>query len=104
MIIQVNTDKNIPGSKELNEKFSGIISAELDRFSNYITRIELYLSDEDGIKDGLNDKRCLLEARLKKRQPIAVKNYGSSHELAVQGAVDKLKNSLDSIIGRLKEH
>jgi hypothetical protein len=37
-------------------------------------------------------------------KPIAVTNHGDTHEQAVKGAVDKLKTSLDTILGRLRNH
>ena len=81
-----------------------LISEGLSRFSDQITRLEVHLSDENSLKEGLNDKRCLLEARLEGRQPIAVKNQANNLEQAVVGAVDKLKVSLDTKIGRLKNY
>ena len=41
---------------------TALISEELSRFSQQITRVGVHLSDEDGNKDGLSDKRCMLEA------------------------------------------
>jgi len=45
-----------------------------------------------------------LEARLEGMQPIAVTNHDSTIEQAVNGALDKLKASLDSAIGKLRQH
>jgi ribosome-associated translation inhibitor RaiA len=104
MTIQFNTDNNIKGSEELRKPLIAVISEELSRFSAQITRLEVHLSDEDGPKNGLNDKRCMLEARLEGRQPIAVTNHANDHEQAVSGAIDKLKTSLDTIFGRLRNH
>ena len=104
MTIQFNTDNNIKGSEELRKPLIAVISEELSRFSAQITRLEVHLSDEDGPKNGLNDKRCMLEARLEGRQPIAVTNHANNHEQAVSGAIDKLKTSLDTIFGRLRNH
>ncbi len=104
MIIQINTDKNIKGSESLSSKLTNLISGELDRFSNQITRVEVHLSDENSHKSGVNDKRCVLEARLEKRKPIAVTSQADTVELAVDGAIEKLKNSLSTIIGRLRDH
>jgi ribosome-associated translation inhibitor RaiA len=104
MTIQFNTDNNIKGSEELRKPLIALISEELSRFSAQITRLEVHLSDEDGPKNGLNDKRCMLEARLEGRQPIAVTNHANDHEQAVSGAIDKLKTSLDTIFGRLRNH
>ena len=104
MIIQFNTDNNINGTEELRKPLIAEINEELSRFSPQITRLEVHLTDEDGPKNGLNDKRCMLEARLEGRQPIAVTNHSNSHEQAVSGALDKLKTSLDTIFGRLRNH
>jgi len=104
MKIQFNTDSNITESKELRDSLIALISEALSRFSEHITRLEVHLSDENSHKDGMNDKRCLLEARLEGRQPIAVKNQANNLEQAVAGAVDKLKSSLDTIIGRSRNY
>ena len=104
MKIQFNTDSNITESKELRDSLIALISEGLSRFSDQISRLEVHLSDENSHKDGLNDKRCLLEARLEGRQPIAVKNQANTLEQAVVGAVDKLKTSLDTKIGRSRNY
>ena len=104
MKIQFNTDSNITESKELRDSLIALISEGLSRFSDQITRLEVHLSDENSHKEGLNDKRCLLEARLEGRQPIAVKNQANTLEQAVVGAVDKLKTSLDTKIGRSRNY
>lgn len=104
MKIQFNTDNNVTGSEELTLSLTSIISGELSRFEDHITRLEVHLSDEDSNKNGVNDKRCMIEARLEGMKPIAVTNHADSHELAVTGAVDKLKSSLSTIQGRLRNH
>jgi len=104
MQIQFNTDKNVTGNEELIATSSSLITEELKKFSQQITRVEVHLSDEDGNKDGLNDKRCIVEARLAGMKPIAVTNHANTHEQAVNGAIDKLKTSLEKITGRLKDY
>lgn len=104
MIIQFNTDNNIEGSERLNAYFTTTISEALSRFNNHITRLEVHLTDENGRKEGKNDQRCMIEARLEGFQPIAVTNTADTIEQAVRGAIDKLKNSLDTVLGRLKNH
>lgn len=104
MNIQFNTDNNINGSERLNEYFTTTLSESLNRFSNQITRLVVHLTDENSSKEGQNDKRCVLEARVEGLQPIAVTNHGNNIEQAVKGAVDKLKSSLDTAIGRMKNH
>ncbi len=104
MIVQFNTDKNIDGDEKLQNYFTSQIEEELEKYKSLITRIEVHLSDENGKKDGMNDLQCLLEARLEARQPIAVTNQADTVELAVSGAIDKLKNSLETILGRMQNH
>ncbi len=72
MKIQFNTGRNIIGSEELRTSLTSIISGELSRFNDHITRLEVHLSDEDSNKNGVNDKRCMIEARLEGLKPIAV--------------------------------
>jgi ribosome-associated translation inhibitor RaiA len=98
MTIQINTDKNIAGNEKLIAYFTTIIVDELVRVSDHITRIEIHLSDEDGNKNGQNGKRCLLEARLENRQPVAVSSHANTVEKAVNNALDKLKTSMETMI------
>ena len=104
MQIQFNTDKNVILGEEQIASSTSLISEELSRFSTQITRLEIHLSDEDGNKDGFNDKRCIVEARFAGMKPIAVTDHANSSEQAVLGAIDKLKSSLEKITGRLKDN
>jgi len=102
--IQLNTDKNITGDERLQSYLSSLIENELSRFSDHITRIEVYLADENGQKKGANDKRCTLEVRLEGRQPLAVTSHANSVEKAVNDALDKLRASIETIYNRVKDH
>jgi ribosome-associated translation inhibitor RaiA len=104
MKININTDKNVSGNNDRTIILTELITDELSRFKDQITRVEVHLSDENGSKEGQNDKRCLLEARLEGRQPIAVTDQAGSHEEAVSGAIHKLKTSLETIRGRLRNY
>ncbi len=52
----------------------------------------------------MNNILCTLEARIEGKQPIAVTCHADTVELAVNGALDKIKSSLDTIVGRMKHH
>ncbi len=104
MIIQLNTDKNIQGDARLESYLSSLIKDELSYYSDHITRVEIYLADENGNKKGVNDKRCTLEARLEKRQPVVVTCHADTVEKAMSEAIDKLKSSIVTITDRLKQH
>ena len=104
MKIQFNTDKTINGEERNQDFFTSQIEEQLDRYESYITRIEVHLSDQNGKKGGRNDIQCLMEARLKGRKPIAVSDQADTIEQAVSGAIDKLKISLETILGRIQDH
>jgi ribosome-associated translation inhibitor RaiA len=104
MTIQLNTDKSLTIHQEYEDKIKNAINEGLSRFDDLVTRLEVHLSDENGSKDGLEDKRCLLEARISGKEPIAVTNLGSNYDLALNGAINKLKSKLETIAGKLKTH
>ncbi|MEZ4691381.1 MAG: HPF/RaiA family ribosome-associated protein [Ignavibacteria bacterium] len=104
MKIQINTDNHISGSQQKSEPIIDSINDSLERFSEQITRIEVHLSDENSKKKGQNDIKCLLEARLKGLDPVAVTEKADSIDKAVDGALDKLISLLDSKLGRLKKY
>ena len=100
MTIQINTDNNITGSEELRVPLIALISEELSRFSLHITRLEVHISDENGKKDGPNDIRCMMEARLEGRHAIAVTDQATTLDQAVEDAADKLAHLIESTLER----
>lgn len=103
MQIQVNTDHNIEGREALAAYVSNVVESALSHVSDHITRVEVHLSDENGDKSGQNDKRCLMEARLEGRQPIAVTDEAATVDQAVDGASDKLARLIESTLGRRRD-
>jgi len=102
MIIQINTDANIQGSEALEEQVSSVVQGALEHLSQHITRVEVHLSDANSdAKSGPADMRCLLEARPAGHQPVVVSHQAATVVEAVDGAVGKLKRSLESLLGRL---
>jgi len=104
MKIQSNTDKTVNGDKKSQSFFISQIVKELNLYQSYITRIEVHLSDENGKKGGRKDLRCLLEARLAGRQPLTVSSQADTTELAISGAIGKLKAALETTLGRIQNH
>ncbi len=103
MQIQINTDRNIAGSANLNETIEAALRQGLDRFHDRITRLEVHLSDENSsAKSSEDDKNCRLEARLAGMQPILVSHQAPTVDLAVDGAISKLERSLDTVVGKLR--
>lgn len=100
MQIQINTDHHIEGHEALAAWATGEVKNALNHFSTQVTRVEVHLSDENGHKSGQNDKRCLLEARLEGRKPLAVTHNASTLYLAVTGAAGKLTRLMEHTLGR----
>ncbi|MCR9099949.1 MAG: HPF/RaiA family ribosome-associated protein [bacterium] len=104
MKIQTNTDKTVNGDERSRGFFISRIVEELNLYQSYITRIEVHLLDENSKKEERNDLRCLLEAQLAGRQPLAVSSQADTIELAVSGAIDKLKAALETTLGRIQNN
>lgn len=101
MKVLINTDRNIEGHEALAAEVSGVVEGALSRFSDVITRVEVHLSDENSDKKGGNDDiRCMMEARLEGRQPIAVTHQAATVTQAADSAANKLGNLIETILGR----
>ena len=102
MKIQLNTDKNIPGTEKFETFVTEKINRSLKRFANKITRIEIHLSDQNGQKSGSDDIQCRIEARIEGVQPLIVTDRNSTKEKALAAAIEKIKAVLETVIGKLK--
>lgn len=103
MQVQFNTDESVEGHEELGRHAESVVRKALDRFSEQVTRVEIHLSDVNGQKAGDNDKRCVIEARVAGRQPLAVTELANTVHQAIDGAAHKIKRSLDSTLGKLAD-
>ena len=104
MKIQFNTDKTILGDESQEQYFTSLIEDRLLRFQSHISRIEVHLSDENGKKEGHNDIQCLMEVRIEGRDPIAVTSQADTAKSAVSDAINKVKSSLETILGRINSN
>ncbi|PKO55733.1 MAG: hypothetical protein CVU28_05450 [Betaproteobacteria bacterium HGW-Betaproteobacteria-21] len=103
MQVQFNTDESVEGHEAMSQHAEEVVQRVLGRFGEQITRVEIHVSDVNGNKPGDNDKRCLMEARLAGRQPIAVTELAGSVHQAIDGAAQKLKRSVDSTLAKLAD-
>ncbi len=103
MQIQINTDNHIDGNEALSTHVEAVVENAVRHMKDHLTRVEVHLDDENGGKTGVGDKRCLMEARLKNHQPVAVSHHAGSIHQAVDGAARKLTAALESLIGRLDD-
>jgi ribosome-associated translation inhibitor RaiA len=104
MQIQINTDSNIEGYTGLTSHVRNTVDDALSRFKEQITRIEVHLSDENSNKkETKDDMRCMMEARLAGKEPLAVSHTAATTHQAVDGALDKLTRLLDSTLGKQRD-
>ena len=102
MQIQVNSSNDFDGNARLDQWVRSTLQNSLERYEEDLTRIEVHLRDENGVKPGPHDKRCQMEARPKGHQPISVSHTATSLEQAVEGATTKLDHALDHLFGKLR--
>lgn len=100
MQVQVHTDSNIQGRDDVAERVKASVVQSLERFADRITRVEVHLSDENSTKAGGDDKRCLLEARLSGMQPVVASHQAAALPQAIDGALDKLRRAIESVVGK----
>ena len=101
MKVQISTDGNIRGHEKMTDKVKWEVEESLSPISDRITRVEVHLSDTGGRKHGVHDTRCVMEARLEGRPPIAVTHKAAILDQAVEGAMDKLTRKIENTLGRL---
>jgi hypothetical protein len=103
MQIQLNTDNHVHGEESLALWAERELRERLHRFGEYITRIEVHLSDVTGGRVSGHDKRCKLEARLAGRAPLVVSHEAGKVADALHGATDKLTRALETALGRERD-
>lgn len=101
MEIFITTDRNLAQTAKLNEKIELVIGSAVGLFRTRITRVQVHLSDVNSSKGGIDDKRCLLEARPAGLDPVAVHHQAATVELAIDGASEKLRGTLETLFGRV---
>jgi ribosome-associated translation inhibitor RaiA len=103
MQVQINSDNNISMHTKLSDSIGDYITSLLQRFDPYLTRVEVHLTGESIKKSGPKDKRCVLEARAKRRTSLVVTNKATDIEDAFSGAADKMHRQLETTYGRLAD-
>jgi hypothetical protein len=104
MKVQIDHDDHIRSSAARSEEIETLVQDSLGRFGESITSVQIHLTDENGPRFGQEDKRCLMEARVARREPIVVSHRANSVRLAVSGAATKLERSIGQALGRARSH
>jgi len=101
--IQINSDKNIGVDTRVIQYVRTEVNRFLRRFGGKLTRVEVHLSDVNSRKFGVNDKRCMIEARPARHRPLTASNRAQTVRQAVGGALTKLRSGLETFYGRLEK-
>ncbi|WP_029524329.1 HPF/RaiA family ribosome-associated protein [Polaromonas glacialis] len=104
MQIQINSNNSIETGEPFERWATAELNASFSRYKDDITRIEVHMSDENGEKVSPDHTRCMMEARLANREPVAVNHHGANQDEAFRGASDKLKRVLEHTLGKLRDH
>jgi len=100
MTIQINTDKIIDWHQRHQDHFTTLIEKELSKFKDYITRVEVHLSDENGAKKGVDDIKCLMEVRVEGKKPIAVSSKADTLAISFAETIKKVDSSLRKLLDK----
>ena len=102
MQILVHTDNHIQGDETLNAHVQEAVEHSLGRYEDRITRVEVFLADENSReKFGENDKRCVIEARLRGLKPVSVRHHDATVRESFNGAAEKMLHLVEKTLGRL---
>lgn len=99
MLIEVSTDGTIQDDKNFSAEVKVVVCAELDRYSNGISRVDVYLSGANGQTAGYGDKCCLIKARRDGREPIVVMHQEGTMGQAILGGMYRLQHSIERAFG-----
>lgn len=104
MTILINTDHNAHLGADTRATFTANIEESLSRFSDHLTRVEVHFNDENGAKQGINDKRCNIEARLEGMQPIVATTHANDFSTGLHAALDILKKNISKAREKATSH
>lgn len=104
MQVQINTDNHITNNEAFSAELSDSIRNVLAKFDSHITRVEIFLKDENSIKGGDDDKKCSIEVRLEGAKPLAVTHSGATLRDAFSGAAQKASRVVGDFLEQRKEH
>lgn len=100
MQIQLNSAQGVSMSPALEAHINKQLQSVERRFGERLTRIEVYLTDVNGPKGGVN-KQCKLEARPRGGDPLMAESLHEDAYDAVTAAVKRLETVLSNYFGKL---
>ncbi len=98
MKVIINSNAQVALDDESIQKFASRVTDSLERFSSWITRVEVHLTDENSAaKGGSDDIRCLMEARPANQQPVSIEVRASNIDHAIAEGTKTLERRLSTM-------
>ena len=104
MQVLISTDNHIAAHEQhLIRLAEEELSRSLARFADRLSRVEVHLADESARPEVRGDKRCTIEARPLRGEPVSVTGKGNAVGEALTDATRKLEGLLDNRFARLHD-
>lgn len=103
MHIEINY-QDIKHSQAVDDHVHEQLADRLGRFGDRLTRVEVHLGDVNGGKPGPDDKRCLIEARPARHDPLVAEAHNSDLYHAISDATHKIERVLDKKFAKDSHH
>ncbi|MCB1581420.1 MAG: HPF/RaiA family ribosome-associated protein [Marinicella sp.] len=103
MQIQVNSDHHVKGGEGLQQYVENLMNVSLNNFKDQVTRVEVFLADENSHKGGDDDLRCTIEARIRGLNPLAVTHHAENIHAAIDGATDRIVRSVRKTVEKRRD-
>ena len=97
MQVFLHNDDTLHGFEAGQEYAEELLGRELKgQVAEMITRVDVWVADENGPKGGPENKKCSMEAHPKGRKPVGVHAFGADIPAAMRSAAKKLARALES--------
>lgn len=94
MRIEVKSCAGARDDKRFLQEIAGMVEGRLSRFGGRLKNVDVLIID-DRVAD--HDKACIIEARMKGLNPIAVHAHADTFEHAVTAGARKMEEVLDDV-------
>ncbi len=95
MQVILHNDDALHGFDSARSFAEEVLGRALKGKAERLSRVEVWVADENAHKGGADDKRCSMEAHPRGRKPVGVKHHAADVATAIRGAADKLARALE---------
>lgn len=96
------------GQVEKSDALGRLVDEQVDHALRHckerFTRVDVHLHDDNQDKGGSHDKRCVIEARPRGADPLAIEATGDDFFKTVVAAAKKLEHAAEHFVDRRRNH